>query len=52
MNVLSRHLSSFNKPSLMRIRYVPVHTRSIPNNFTFITMPILGLSSHIHYNTR
>ncbi|KHG30341.1 hypothetical protein F383_13887 [Gossypium arboreum] len=43
MNVLSHHISFFNKASLMSITYVPVHTRSISNNFTFITMPILGL---------
>ncbi|KHG12633.1 hypothetical protein F383_18598 [Gossypium arboreum] len=30
----------------MSITYVPVHTNSISNNFTFITMPMLGLSSH------
>ncbi|KHG21433.1 hypothetical protein F383_27852 [Gossypium arboreum] len=46
MNVLSRHISSFNKASLMSITYVPTHTRSISNNFTFITMHILRLSSH------
>ncbi|KHF97451.1 hypothetical protein F383_36719 [Gossypium arboreum] len=46
MNVLSRHISSFNKASLMSIMYVLVHTYSISNNFTFITMPILRLSSH------
>ncbi|KHG24403.1 hypothetical protein F383_03494 [Gossypium arboreum] len=46
MNILSRHITSFNKASLMSITYVPVHIRSISNNFTFITMPILGLSSH------
>ncbi|KHG03904.1 hypothetical protein F383_33299 [Gossypium arboreum] len=37
---------SFNKASLMSITYVLVHTHTISNNFTFITMPILGLSSH------
>ncbi|KHF98513.1 hypothetical protein F383_37894 [Gossypium arboreum] len=50
MNILSCHISSFNKASLMSITYVPVHIpvhiRSILNNFTFITMPILGLASH------
>ncbi|KHG14119.1 hypothetical protein F383_19589 [Gossypium arboreum] len=46
MNILSHHISSFNKVSLMSITYILVHIRSISNNFTFITMPILGLSSH------
>ncbi|KHG26966.1 hypothetical protein F383_00810 [Gossypium arboreum] len=46
MNVLFCHISSFNKASLMSITYVPVHSRCISNNFTYITMPILGLSSH------
>ncbi|KHG27010.1 hypothetical protein F383_02228 [Gossypium arboreum] len=46
MNILSHHIPSFNKALLMSITYVPVHIHSISNNFTFITMPILRLSSH------
>ncbi|KHG04472.1 hypothetical protein F383_29377 [Gossypium arboreum] len=36
MNVLSCHISSFNKASLMSITYVPVHTRTYK-----ITLPSL-----------
>ncbi|KHG17031.1 Fe(3+)-Zn (2+) purple acid phosphatase [Gossypium arboreum] len=46
MNILFHHISSFNKASLMSIMYIPVHIRNISNNFTFITIPISGLSLH------
>ncbi|KHG13520.1 ATP synthase subunit a, chloroplastic [Gossypium arboreum] len=58
MNVLSCHIQSFNKESLMSITYIPIHTHSISNNFylhyhthlgTFVTSSIIIPIKHSKY---